>query len=244
MRKTIVCLANSNKHRLRCIAGREWNKDQPGNWIRPVSTLKFQQIGDERICSDGTDPMPLDVIEVPLLGPKPSEDQPENWDVDTTDGKWKYCKRLEWDKLQSMVDSVPDLWVSTRNSGRGIRNVIKPDDKLDRTLLLVRVPSVQILVIEYPRYPKSRYPGQFEREVRAEFTYNNRVYKLLVKDAHYEKKYLAMKIGPYDIDECYITISIVGPHNDGSRNGLVVAIMERKVLVRLPHRSSTSKGGG
>ena len=226
MRKTIVCLANSNKHSLRCIAGREWNDDQPGEWIRPVSTRKSQQIGDERICSNGRDPTPLDVIEVPLLGPKPSEDQPENWDVDTNAGEWKYSKRLEWDKLQSMVDHVADLWVCTRDSGRGTRDVIESDDKLDRTLLLVKVPGVEILPIEY--LDTWTNPAQLKREVRAEFEYNNRVYKLLVKDPLYENKYKQRGSKKRSIDECYITISIISHDDTSDRIGMVVAIMEQE----------------
>ena len=44
--KRIVCLANSRKLHGRCVAGREWDGDRVGPWLRPVSARAGQAVSD------------------------------------------------------------------------------------------------------------------------------------------------------------------------------------------------------
>ncbi len=74
--KRILCLANSRKLSGRCIAGREIMNKLPGPWIRPVSGREHQEVSEqERHYQDGSDPMVLDVIDVPLVEPRPHQFQ-------------------------------------------------------------------------------------------------------------------------------------------------------------------------
>ena len=220
--KTIVCLANSRKNHGRCIAGREWSDSGPGNWIRPVSDWEIQSLDEKaRMCSDGSDPIPMDIIEVPLIGQQANQVQSENWLIDS-DGEWKNCGRVEWDELQKMVAPVADLWGLGLSSRHGMNDMIDPAEKVNGTLRLVRVPGLQISVFEY--WMKH---GVHKRQVRARFMYNNQEYGLKVTDALYEKELKKMGDGEYELDECYVTISIVGPYDDGKRYGLVAAIIKQ-----------------
>ena len=82
--KRIVCLANSRKLAGRCIAGREWAEERgAGRWIRPVSARECGDVSEyERQYEDGSDPRPLDIVDVPVLEPKPDGCQTENWLLD------------------------------------------------------------------------------------------------------------------------------------------------------------------
>ena len=77
--KRIVCLANSRKLHGRCVAGREWTDGRAGQWVRPVSDREHQDVSEyERQYEDGSDPRVLDIIDVPVLDPKPEIYQTEN----------------------------------------------------------------------------------------------------------------------------------------------------------------------
>lgn len=79
----IICLANSRKLAGRCIAGREWTEKGAGRWVRPVSAREHQEVSEyERQYEDGSDPRVLDIVDIPMLEPKPQGFQSENWLLD------------------------------------------------------------------------------------------------------------------------------------------------------------------
>lgn len=92
--KRIVCLANSRKLHGRCVAGREWTGGRAGRWIRPVSNREHQEVSEyERQYEDGSDPQLLDVIDVPVLEPRPASFQSEDWLLDP-EYYWEKVGRL------------------------------------------------------------------------------------------------------------------------------------------------------
>ena len=102
--KRVVCLANSRKLNGRCVAGREWIDGQPGRWIRPVSDRENQEVSEyERQYEDGSDPRVLDIVDIPVLEPRPADYQTENWLLDP---KYYWVKdgRLSWSDLPSLVE--------------------------------------------------------------------------------------------------------------------------------------------
>src|SRR5690554_285685 len=109
--KRIVCLANSRKLTGRCLAGIELRDGRRQGWIRPVSAREHEAVSEyERQYEAGSDPRPLDVMDVPLLEPRPKDHQQENWLLDP-DSYWRRVGRLEWHDLHALGGPVQRLWV-------------------------------------------------------------------------------------------------------------------------------------
>lgn len=73
----LLCLANSDKHRNRCVAGLDLDT---GDWIRPVSDSDDGSLSPQQyLTRKRYDPDPLDTIEFTLSEPDPEPHQPENW---------------------------------------------------------------------------------------------------------------------------------------------------------------------
>ena len=223
--KTIVCLANSKKNGGRCIAGKEWDGEQAGDWIRPVSNRRGEELLKSWLDGKGGSPTLLDTIKMSLQGSTANEHQPENWLYDETD-KWRYPDRFRWDELHKLADPVAHLWGAGHSSKYGLNDKIDPREKVNGSLRLVKVSGLQISVFGYWAGYANR-----KRQVRARFTYNNQEYGLKVTDVEREKELMKMGDGEYEIGECYLTISIVGPYDnydakDKTRYGLVAAIIK------------------
>lgn len=109
--KRIVCLANSRKLNGRCVAGIELSAGKRVGWIRPVSAREHEEVSEyERQYADGSDPRLLDVMDVPLIAPRPKDYQQENWLLDP-DHYWQRVARLKWSDLGALADPVGRLWV-------------------------------------------------------------------------------------------------------------------------------------
>lgn len=73
----LLCLANSIKHRGRCVAGIDLNT---GDWIRSAASTTHGELHPEHyLLKPGGAPRVLDVIRMPLERPLPLSHQPENW---------------------------------------------------------------------------------------------------------------------------------------------------------------------
>ena len=110
--KRIACLANSRKLGGRCVAGKEWLRGKAGPWVRPVSDRPDQDVSEcERQYPDGSDPRVLDVIDVPLLKPRPKACQTENWLLDPN-AYWEPAGRITC-RVTVPVISCPTMATST-----------------------------------------------------------------------------------------------------------------------------------
>ena len=108
--KRVVCLANSRKRNGRCVAGIEVSRHRRVGWIRPVSPREHQEVSEyERQYEDGSDPRLLDVMDVPLIEPRPKDYQQENWLLDP-DSRWRRIERLQWDNLRTLAEVVSRSW--------------------------------------------------------------------------------------------------------------------------------------
>ncbi len=73
----MVCLANSEKHGERCLAG---VRVDTGGWLRPVSDDDGSGLLEIQYeTASGHHPAPLDIISVKLDRQRPKYHQPENW---------------------------------------------------------------------------------------------------------------------------------------------------------------------
>ncbi len=219
--KRIVCLANARKLAGRCVAGREWDAEKgAGKWIRPVSAREHQEVSEyERQYEDGRDPRVLDIVDVPVLRPKPKGCQAENWLLDPT-YYWEKVGSYSPLDLSALTDPAEPLWIDGYSTYQGCNDRI-PDDlaaEVPTSLRLIRVDGLALEVFA----PGEAF-GNTKRRVRGRFHHAGREYALWITDPGYERRYLAKLDGTYRIGECYLTISLGEPYR-GAFYKLVAAI--------------------
>lgn len=221
--KRIICLANSRKLNGRCVAGRELMNGQPGGWVRPVSDREHQEVSEyERQYQDGSDPRVRDIIDVPLLGPRPRDHQKENWLLDPKH-YWVKVGRVKWKDLQDLDESNGPLWINGHHTynGRNDKVPLALSAGLGHSLRLIHVGSLQLSVFA----PGEAF-GNSKRRVQARLAHAGIDYALWVTDPEYERRYLAQPDGEYDVGESFLTISLGEPYEDCCYK-LVAAIIER-----------------
>lgn len=221
--KRIVCLANSRKISGRCIAGREWDEGRgAGPWVRLVSDRENQEVSEyERQYEDGSDPRVLDVIDVPVLEPRPTGCQTENWLLDP---KYYWTKVGSYSPLDlaALTDPVEPLWIDGDSTyhGRNDRIRIESAGSVAGSLHLIRIEEIELEVF----MPGEAF-GNPKRRVQGRFVHAGREYALRVTDPGYERRYLAKLDGRYRLGECCLTISLGEPYQ-GAVYKLIAAIIE------------------
>ena len=219
--KRIVCLANSRKPYGRCVAGREWLGGKAGQWIRPVSDREHQEVSEyERQYEDGSDPRVLDVIDVPVLEPRPIDHQTENWLLDP-EHYWEKVGRLSWFDLPVLADLVAPLWLDGHSTYHGLNDKIPLDiaGSVGDSLKLIHVDELELSVFK----PGEAF-GNRKRRVQGRFMYARNTYALWVTDPGYERRYLAKLDGDYQVGECFLTVSL-GERYDGACYKLIASII-------------------
>ena len=220
--KRIVCLANSRKLNGRCIAGKEILEDgNIGGWVRPISVRESEEVSeDERQYEDGNDPCVLDIIDVPVLSPRPKNYQQENW---LLDGKrrWTKVNRVGEKALPIFMGADDILWINGHSSNRGWNDRIPFSDanRLNTSLKLIKVSSLQVSVLE-PYRSTSTYP-----ELRGHFSYNGCDYSLRITDPDIESRAKELDYGNYSVGERFLTISLAEPF-EGYSYKLIAAVIK------------------
>lgn len=221
--KKIVCLANSRKLSGRCVAGVELTEFGFGNWIRPVSIRKHEEVSEyERNYENGSDPALLDIIEIPLLKRCPGGCQQENWLLDP-ELYWVKTGALDWEELGPISETAGTLWKNGISTYHGESDRI-PEfdaDKETSSLKLVRVDQVKLRV-----YAPGADFGNAKRRVQARFDFAGHSYALRVTDPKIERAFLGQADGEYQLGESCLTISL-GETFEGYSYKLVAAILER-----------------
>ncbi len=222
--KRIVCLANSRKPRGRCIAGKEILDDgQLGGWIRPVSARPTEEVSQiERQYENGREPQLLDVIDVPLRLALPKNHQQENWLLDP-DRRWRNIGQITPSQLVEFVDQDSPLWINGHSTANGINDRVPFSSAgfLNNSLRLIRVDGIELVVSR----PGQAF-GSNRRRLQGHFRYHGADYWLWVTDPIYERQYFRQPNGNYSIGECFLTLSLGEPYNDGYVYKLVAAIIE------------------
>jgi hypothetical protein len=103
VRKAILCLANSYKHGGRCIAGVCLDDNR---WIRLRGEASDGSLAaQESALDNGSEPRLLDIIEVELHYPLPSDAHPEDWQIAPV--SWRLIQRPASDsQVQKVIASV------------------------------------------------------------------------------------------------------------------------------------------
>ena len=129
--KTIVCLANSRKLSGRCLAGKEFSDAAVGQWIRPVSARPTEEVSErERAYKDGSDPRVMDIVDIPLIQPKPKTFQSENWLLDPQ-GYWVRRGVLAYAQLATAADAPSSLWINGFKTYHGVNDRV-PEEEADK----------------------------------------------------------------------------------------------------------------
>ena len=221
--KQIVCLANSRKLSGRCIAGREWTMESgAGNWIRPVSKRNNREVSEyERQYEDGSDPRVLDIVQVPVLEPKPLSYQTENWLLDD-EYYWQKVGTLSQLDLSKLTDPVESLWIDGYSTYTG-RNDKMPLESASEEVTSLRFIHVSQLTLSV--FAPGEAFGNAKRRVQGQFDHAGARYAFWVTDPGYERSYLAKLDGTYVLGECYLTISLSEPY-EGDCYKLIATIIE------------------
>lgn len=221
--KRIVCLANSRKLSGRCVAGRVLDGAQELEWLRPVSARPSEEVSEyERQYPDGSDPRVLDLIDIPLLEPRPKLYQSENWLLDPQQG-WRRVGQATWDQVVGMAEAPQTLWVNGGSTYHGLNDQIALEtaNALTSSLCLVHVPAVRLRVFR----PNANF-GDPRLRVQGQFEHRGQAYWLRVTDPVYERTYQARGEGEYPLGECCLTISLGEPFQ-GNCYKLIAAIIPR-----------------
>ncbi len=221
--KRIVCLANSRTLNGRCVAGIEFSGSEAGPWIRPVSDREHGEVSeDERQYDDGSDPHVLDILDVPLIEPRPKGCQQENWLLDS-DEYWVKVGQVTWNDLGRLAEPSAPRWVNGHSTYNGMNDKVPLSlaDGLDSSLRLVYVDRVTLSVFK----PGEAF-GNPKRRVQGRFRHHGMDYRLWVTDPRYERAHLAKPDGDYELGESFLTVSLGEPHNDACYK-LIAAIIER-----------------
>lgn len=221
--KTIVCLANSRKLSGRCLAGKELSGSAVGPWIRPVSARPTEEVSErDRAYKDGSDPRVRDIIDVPLIEPKPKTFQSENWLLDPQT-YWVRRGALPYAQLAGVADTPSSLWINGFKTYHGLNDRVPEEeaDKLTTSLYLLSLKSISFSVFA----PGATF-GNPKRRVHAVFDYAGSSYALWVTDPVIEREYLAKDDGSYAEGACHITVSL-GERDKGFCYKLVAAVIRQ-----------------
>lgn len=221
--RTIVCLANSNKHHpSRCIAGRELGNGGAGAWLRPVADYNVDEGAispDASRLQDGTQPQMLDVIEIPLVRAVPHGCQVENHLINGA--AWIKTGRLDWAYLETLVETPRNLWGSGNSTRNGLNDRLSPAEAAfcHGSLYLVRPANLRVVV--------STTGAEFnnpKKQMRALFTIGMTPYNLKVTDPRYTGRMPQCAEGvEYSLKDAILCVSIGEPWN-GFHYKLIAAI--------------------
>lgn len=188
--KTLLILANSFKHRERCIAGRELvstgGKYTFGPWVRPVSNRGHGELDYLEISrSDGSQIKVLDFAIVGLQKHAADALQPENWLIE---GQRPWRRPNIYYKpppLTALEEHPENLWLET----------VERTDQISHERLLKAPPGFSICVIRPEKLELScwtEYRREEERHVkkyRAKFAYHGVNYCFSLTDPMATEKY-------------------------------------------------------
>lgn len=161
-------------------------------------------------------------MDIPLLEPRPTNYQQENWLLDPNQ-YWTKAGHIGWHELERMVDPTEPLWTNGHSTyhGGNDRIPLAVADTLQGSLRFVYVESLTLSV-----FARGIAFGNPKRRVQGQFRHGRTTYRLRVTDPNYEREYLARADGNYELGEGYLTVSLGEPFQ-GFCYKLIAAIIER-----------------
>lgn len=237
MKKTFVVLANSIRRGCRCIGGREMFRQDAkwlyGPWIRPVSQQGEGEVRtQESMCSDGTQPAVLDVVEVTLTAKQDCAHQPENFLIDSS-CRWQKIGTIPGSSLPVIEERPAHLWLQP---GGGRTDRIHSQTALAslnpfQSLYLIRPINLRFRIWE----AVDEFRGSPRKYRRGIFHYGNAKYSLAITDPTMETRYFRpfpalnqppIEIAPKTPANCLLVVSLAAPFTDGYHYKVVATVLE------------------
>lgn len=227
-KKTIICLANSRKPPSgRCIAGKEFEGNMVGIWLRPVSARSSHEVSEvERRYESGIKAKLLDILSVPLIRAAPFGHQVENHVLDDR-FYWTKIGTADWKQVVSCADAFDQaFWGNSEKTYHGQNDKVAEANliKTGSSLKLIRVHDLVVVV-----HVEDGYQGaQGRRRVRGRFTLNNVLYFLSITDPVIEEEYLGRANGNYQVGEAALCISLAEVWNGFAFRVIASLITEQR----------------
>jgi hypothetical protein len=166
----------------------------------------------------------LDIIEIPMIEPRPHGFQSENHLIDAG-YYWRRQRAATWLEVRSAVDSGNRaLWDNSSSSYNGLHDRVAEAvfGTIGSSLKLIDVTDLSIQVsVEGAEF------GNGKRKVRGRFTYSGVEYLLSVTDPILERRYLQGANGIFPIGNAILCISLGEPYQ-GHTYKLIAAVMTAK----------------
>ena len=223
MIKRVVCLAYSRMPSGRCVAGRELQADgRLGAWIRPLAGGEDEGVSEGvSRYADGSLPLLLDVIDVPVTAPRPEEHHRENWLLDPGH-RWTRVGRFDVDALPKWADAVDSLWPNGFGTSSGLNDKVPAQaaGSLNTSLHLIETD------LEVRVFNPGAARGDFRRRLQDRFWYNRTEYRMWVTDPDQEQQFFAGPNGTFHLGRCFLTVSLSLAAYYGFHYKLIAAIIE------------------
>lgn len=225
--KTILCLANSRKINGRCVAGREMGDAGTGDWIRPVSNHGHGEVSElDRRFSNGVDPKVGDIIQIPMLQPKPHLYQIENHLIDA-ERYWSLVRKATPAEIDMAIekDGRTSLWNISSSTKNGLRDRVLPSlvGESEGSLTFIEVTDLEIQTgVEGAQFNNPK------RKMRGQFTYSGLSYRFAITDPVVEREFYLKLDGVYRVGRAALCISLGDVHDDGFAYKLIAGV------IRLP----------
>jgi hypothetical protein len=206
---TILCLANSRKPPSgRCIAGKEFQDNKVGKWLRPVSARVGHEVSEEeRRYDNGIKTQLLDIVSVPLIKAAPFDHQVENHVLDDA-FYWTKIGTANWNQVVSCVDTFDTaFWANSQSTYHGQNDKVAEVHavKTGSSLKLILVNDLDVVV----HLDDGFQGGPGRRRVRARFTFNHTPYFMSITDPEIEESYLVRGDGTYQVGVAALCVSLV-----------------------------------
>lgn len=217
MRKEIILLAASRKHKNLCIAGID---RKSGEWIRIVSNdsmISYAVNIDDVIDNNGGKvPGIFDIVSVECSGCLSNYYQSENY-VYVPGRPWKILGRASLeDVLQTHpIEKLPYLFYNTDNKVHKDYLMSLDENEPNQSLTLIKPTNITVHVQQWEK-----------KRVKMSFNYNGVRYRYLtITDIDYEQRFLAMEVNDYTLNNSLLVVSLGGCYKD-NHSKLVATIIE------------------
>jgi len=220
MSRTLVILANSVKHHLHCVAGKDINTKE---WIRPVGSDTGEALTTEQssYMNKGSTwkVKPLDKIAMEFEKHVPLTQQPENYLISKE--KWTSNFKIERNDLTQYIDTPENIWLDTSTNSNRVTLSLVASKKvvITQSLYLIKMDVLNLQV------STEVVDGIEKHKLRGSFTYNKVKYEdLTITDPKIWSEYKEKPLGKYELKDVYLCLSL-GEEFHGFYYKIIAAII-------------------